>query len=62
MTYSYTDSRKIYVKSMSPLTKKKISDSLKGRFHTLETRKKWVHQDLIYVISIMVKDCILKLY
>lgn len=40
MTRSYTDSRKIYVKSMSPLTKKKISDSLKGRFHTLETREK----------------------
>lgn len=40
MTHSYTDSRKIYVKSMSPLTKKKISDSLKGRFHTLETREK----------------------
>ena len=40
MTHFYTDSRKIYVKSMSPLTKKKISDSLKGRFHTLETREK----------------------
>lgn len=32
---------------MSPLIKKKISDYLKGRFHTLETREKWVCQDQI---------------